>query len=192
MAKLNLPPFVGQPQASQLNTWKALIEAVVEDTLSRSGELPNSLESSLDVADNNLLNVGTVNANEVMVGGVPVADLTGVPGPQGIQGDKGDDFSIDAFGLETDLSDHDAEGEGFVYLATDTGNVFFRVGEAGNWSDPVSLEGPEGPEGQKGVKGDKGDEGAPGVGGLIHVGETPPEDTTYFWLDTRPEEEPEP
>ena len=58
MAKLSLPSFVGQPGATQLNTWKSLIEAQAEDTLSLTGVLPNSMTADLDMNSNLILNSG--------------------------------------------------------------------------------------------------------------------------------------
>ena len=69
MSKLNLPPFVGPPTATQLNTWKSLIEAAVEKQLSRDGTLPNVMEVDVGMSGNDLLNVGIAGVEDVNIFG---------------------------------------------------------------------------------------------------------------------------
>lgn len=57
---------------------------------------------------------------------------------RGAAGAKGDNFDIDETGLLSELSLYDAELKGFSFLATDTGQVFFKNTDvSGDWSDPV-------------------------------------------------------
>lgn len=77
--------------------------------------------------------VSTSNA----VGFIKKSNTSGdwsVPVPwQGIQGPDGRDFTPSATGLLSARSAYDGEAPGFSYLATDTGNLYFRQGVSG-WS----------------------------------------------------------
>lgn len=75
---------------------------------------------------------------------VIAAGLRGPVGAPGAQGDDGAPFQVDATGLLANRGAFDAEDEGFSYLATDTGVLYFRQGAAGSWSDPVPFQGPAG------------------------------------------------
>lgn len=68
----------------------------------------------------------------------------GLRGRQGEQGEQGTPFAVSATGLLANRGAFDGEDEGFSYLATDTGDLYFRQGAAGNWSDPVPFQGPAG------------------------------------------------
>jgi hypothetical protein len=73
--------------------------------------------------------------------------------PQGTKGDKGDNFTINAVGLASDISLYDAQITGFSFLAIDTALIYFKVSAAtGDWS----LGSPFG-------KGDTGATGATGI-----------------------------
>lgn len=52
-----------------INANSALIEAALENTLSRDGTTPNTMNADLDMNDNDLLNVGMVDATSLLVGG---------------------------------------------------------------------------------------------------------------------------
>ena len=44
------------------------------------------------------------------------------------------------------MSLYDYEPTGFSFLATDTGKIYFKNSNtSGDWSDPISFEGPAGP-----------------------------------------------
>ena len=65
MSKLNLPPIIGEVKATALNTWKSLIEAFAENSVSRDDTLPNHLLGDLDMNSNRILNLPTpVNEGE--------------------------------------------------------------------------------------------------------------------------------
>lgn len=66
---------------------------------------------------------------------------------QGIQGPQGADFTPNATGLLAGRSAFDGEAEGFSYLATDNGNLYFRQGGSG-WSSGIPFG--------RGEKGDAG------------------------------------
>lgn len=60
------------------------IESALEDALSRSGTSPNTMGVDLDMDSNDLLNVGTLNTAQLILGGIELAasDVQAV-GPQG-------------------------------------------------------------------------------------------------------------
>lgn len=68
----------------------------------------------------------------------------GLRGRVGEPGADGTPFQVDASGLLANRGAFDAEEEGFSYLATDTGDLYFRQGAVGSWSDPVPFQGPPG------------------------------------------------
>ena len=69
---------------------------------------------------------------------------------------RGASFSPDAVGLRSERGSYDTQPQGFAFLATDEGLLYFRVGETG-WSTGISFG--------KGEKGDPGTAGAPGADG---------------------------
>lgn len=68
----------------------------------------------------------------------------GLRGRAGERGEDGTPFQVDATGLLANRGAFDGEEVGFSYLATDTGDLYFRQGAAGNWSDAVPFQGPVG------------------------------------------------
>lgn len=68
----------------------------------------------------------------------------GLRGRQGERGEQGTPFEVSATGLLANRGAFDGEADGFSYLATDTGDLYFRQGAAGIWSDPVRFQGPAG------------------------------------------------
>lgn len=81
---------------------------------------------------------------------------TGPQGIQGIQGVKGDAYTPNAIGPFSGRAAHDSEAAGYGYLASDQGNIYFRIGTAGNWTAAIPFG-----------KGDKGDIGNTGPQGVI-------------------------
>ena len=70
---------------------------------------------------------------------------TGGQGIQGEQGERGEAFKIDATGLLSERSQYDSQPKEFSFLATDNGNVYFKVSDvSGEWSDPVPFKGDPG------------------------------------------------
>lgn len=75
-----------------INGNSAAIEAALEKTLSRDGTSPNQMEADLDLNDNDILNVGTLDVLELIIDGVAVATellAVGPVGPQGPEGPQG-------------------------------------------------------------------------------------------------------
>lgn len=68
----------------------------------------------------------------------------GLRGRQGEVGEQGLPFQVDALGLLANRGAFDNEAVGFSYLATDTGELYFREGAAGGWSFGVPFQGPAG------------------------------------------------
>lgn len=76
MAKLTLPDIgslANNASARQaINDNFAAIEEAFDNTLSRDGTLPNQMEADIDLNDNDLLNVGVIDADEVRINGIPI------------------------------------------------------------------------------------------------------------------------
>lgn len=101
--------------------------------------------------------VGLTEA-EVWGGALTKAQLIALAGGTG----SGGGLSIDALGLFSARSTYNSEPEGFVYLATDNGNLYVRQGPPGNWSAAIPFVGPAGPAGPAGTAGAPGAPGADG------------------------------
>ena len=88
----------------------------------------------------------------------------GAPGAQGLDGADGTSFSVDAVGNLAARGVYDAETDGFSFLASDTGDLYFL--NSGTWSDPIPFRGPQGPAGTTGDTGPEGPQGPTGATGL--------------------------
>lgn len=74
--------------------------------------------------------------------------------PQGIKGDKGDAFTINARGTTEQRSLYDNEVAGFSFFDLNTSQLYLKLtNDSGNWSDGIQFG-----------KGDPGEDGAAGVG----------------------------
>ncbi len=71
-----------------------------------------------------------------------IANAIDIRGEQGVQGEP---FVINADGLLSGRNLYDAEGTGFTYLATDTGDVYIKNSPIpGDWGPPISFVGDRG------------------------------------------------
>ncbi|WP_277585836.1 hypothetical protein [Psychrobacillus antarcticus] len=82
---------------------------------------------------------------------------------KGVKGDRGESFTVNAQGLFSERANYDSEIEGFAYLATDVGELYFRQGASG-WSEGIAFG-----------KGEPGEPGEPGVAGKDGA-------TFYTWI----------
>lgn len=71
---------------ASINANNALIETAIENTLSRDGTTPNTMSADIDLNGNDLLNVGTIEADTITIGG---EEFTGELFSIGEQGDSG-------------------------------------------------------------------------------------------------------
>jgi len=80
--------------------------------------------------------------------------------PNGAKGDKGDPYSINAYGDLADRSTYDGASAGFSFLAMDIGTIYFKLSStAGDWSTGFLFG-----------KGDTGDTGMQGYGWIASAG----------------------
>lgn len=81
MAKApTLPTITGQFASSgQLNQAFRDIEDSFENTISRDGSTPNTMQADLDLNGNSLLNVDTIDVDNLSIAGLTVTDLASVP-----------------------------------------------------------------------------------------------------------------
>jgi hypothetical protein len=101
MAKLSLNDvtnLTGQETSAiaTINNNSSAIETALENTLSRDGTSPNSMNADIDMDENDLMNVGTLTVESIVLDGVALAadDIQAVgpqgdPGPTGPQGPAG-------------------------------------------------------------------------------------------------------
>lgn len=84
MSKLNLQPIPsGYASVQAINDRFALIEAAIEDTVSRSNKLPNSMEADFNLDGNSILNIDSFQAQEITLGGEsvglgPIQEIVGI------------------------------------------------------------------------------------------------------------------
>lgn len=75
MAKLTLTDITSLANTASakqaLNDNFTALETAIENTLSRNGLVPNQMSADIDLNDNDLLNVGRIDANELFKNGVP-------------------------------------------------------------------------------------------------------------------------
>ena len=84
MSKVNLPLIPGgYLSLGAMNSRFAAIEAAFDNTLSRDGSLPNSMEAELDMDGNNILNAKNIFAQEFIRNGVALVpnELVGLTDP---------------------------------------------------------------------------------------------------------------
>jgi microcystin-dependent protein len=107
----------------------------------------------------------------------------GAPGIQGIQGPPGVPFEPDFVGLLAGRATYNAFPTNTSYLATDTGQIFFKLSNtSGDWSaginfgagatgpqGPAGPTGPQGPAGTTGATGATGPQGPAGVDGAVGI-----------------------
>lgn len=78
MAKVTITPLTTLSNSlsavSTINTNFSRIATALEKTLSRDGTAPNNMTADIDLNNNDLLNVGYVQANDIMVGGITLTD----------------------------------------------------------------------------------------------------------------------
>ena len=78
MAKVTLAPIgsFSQSAVTVINSNMDLIETAMEKTLSRDGTTPNTMTADLDMDENDVLNVGTLDVTTLVVDGVDLSTLT--------------------------------------------------------------------------------------------------------------------
>lgn len=97
----------------------------------------------------------------------------GIAGPQGPEGPVGQSFEPSATGLTADRATWGSQPEGFSFLDTEQGILFWKLSNAiDHWSagvnfgrGPQGIEGPIGPQGEQGPTGPQGDQGVAGAQG---------------------------
>ena len=105
MAKLTLDDILGgYATVATLNANNALIEAALENTVSRDGTTPNSMGADFDMNSYNVNNVNTLNASsavltELTLGGVAITPTTTLSG-----GLAASEVTYDASDLNTKLN----------------------------------------------------------------------------------------
>lgn len=85
MAKLTLTDITQlasneSSAVNEINANGALIEAALENTLSRDGTVPNAMEADLDLNSNDILNGGTISATSLILGATVFTETAAVAG----------------------------------------------------------------------------------------------------------------
>lgn len=146
MAKLSLADVsnFNSSTAATINANWALIEAALELTLSRDGTSPNQLTADVDMNDNDVLNAGIIDCNQLIVGGETFSGViptwyAGAGAPSSGLGTVGD-----------------------MYLDGVTGDVYGPKTLSGWGSSSVNIKGPTGATGATGSTGSTGAQGEKG------------------------------
>lgn len=145
MAKLTLTPITSAYQAvAALNANNVLIEAALENTLSRDGTLPNTMSASFDMNSNKIINVAQAVGASDAVNYQQVQDLLAAVGSGGVGGLAASLVSVvDAGAFYTAI---DVEGvlqeigsfTQIVPVSTGASNVL-RGDGAGAWVEETAL-----------------------------------------------------
>lgn len=86
--------------------------------------------------------------------------------PQGVKGERGDPFQINASGTMAQRALYDDRPENFSYLDIEAGSIYFKKSSiSGDWTNGFPIG-----KGEKGDKGDKGDDGPVGATGQVKLG----------------------
>lgn len=137
----------GNPTSAQstINANNKRLEEALEKTLSRQHEVPNHMETDLDMNHYDLINVQKLAVKQLVLNGVELKDTPkwivgmGVPG-------------------------NNTGNEGDLFLDRNTGNVYGP--KTSVWGQPsANIEGPRGPIGPKGARGLQGVQGVQGQSG---------------------------
>lgn len=137
----------GNPTSAQstINANNKRLEEALEKTLSRQYEVPNHMETDLDMNHHDLINVQKLAVKQLVLNGVELKDTPkwivgmGVPG-------------------------NNTGNEGDLFLDRNTGNVYGP--KTSVWGQPsANIEGPRGPIGPRGARGLQGVQGVQGQSG---------------------------
>jgi len=123
MAKLTLSTIQGQyASTTELNDNFDLIEAALENTLSRDGTSPNTMSTDLDLNSQDINNADVVNANSLIVNGVSIVggDTLTVPGASSVPNTPAG--NIAATDVQDAINELDTEKVGLAGTETITGD----------------------------------------------------------------------
>lgn len=114
--KPNISTLLGDyASASRLNTIFQQILTALDNTLSRDGSSPNTMEADLDLNNNDLLNVRALSSDTLRINGVQLTDASATPSWKG------------AWVTNTPYSAMDIvrnEGSAYICLESHTSNTF--------------------------------------------------------------------
>jgi hypothetical protein len=134
MAKLTLTDITNLTNQTtaiaQINANGALIEAAMENTLSRDGSTPNTMTASLDMNSKSVLNVATLDATDITLDGISILASLPTVTPRGAW--------VTATGyIVGDLVS--SGGVTYICNTTHTSGVFATDDGSGYWSVFASL-----------------------------------------------------
>ena len=106
---------------SKINTNFERIQTALNESLSRSGTAPNSMDADFDLNSNDVLNGGAASFASLSVNGVDVNDIVGQPGPTGPTGPQGATGATGATGPAGADGADGADGVSFNWMGTYSG-----------------------------------------------------------------------
>jgi hypothetical protein len=75
----DITSFTNSSNINSINQNWGAIEEAFDNTISRDGSTPNTMDADLDLNGNDLLNVGNLGVDTITLAGVPVVDVASVP-----------------------------------------------------------------------------------------------------------------
>jgi hypothetical protein len=133
--------------ATTINTNNQRIEEAFDNTLSRDGSTPNQMEADLDLNNNNVLNVGSLATDALVLNGenVTTDNITSITFPNW-RGDwvTSTEYSVNDFAQEG--------GNTYICVQTHTSGVFSTDLAAGRW-ELMASKGNDGADGEDGADG---------------------------------------
>ena len=133
------------------------INGIVEQAENSALQSAASAQEAQDLVDE--INGISAQVQTLMPGSLATASYNPADGkltfgiPQGSKGDRGDNFTPNTQGALANRVTYDGQNGGFSYLATDTGDLYFKLSNtSGNWSTGFPFgKGEEGEPGEAGV-----------------------------------------
>lgn len=163
-------PAVATPGFNPRGDWSGLASYAVNEVVTIAG---SSYIAQAPSTNSQPPSVHWMLSAQTITGPQGIQGVQGVVGPIGLKGDTGNtgptgaEFRINAIGTLAGRSTYDAQSAGFVYSATDTGQLFIReTATAGVWSVAIPFQGGKGDTGATGATGDIGLTGAQGIQGI--------------------------
>ena len=116
--------LAGFASSTQLNTIVEAIKQAFDNTVSRDGSTPNSMEADLDLGSNDILNAGDVYTSRVYLNGIQLADAAYVPNWRG-------EWATGTSYVVNDTTRND--GNVYICLVDHTSSIFATDLTASKW-----------------------------------------------------------
>ena len=130
--------------------------------------------------------MAVIKVPDNMGGWIEFPALRGKRGPrgyEGIQGPRGESFSVDDQGTLNERDNFDLQPKGYSYLDVENGNLYIKRSSVHkDWSPPIPFG--KGEKGETGAKGDKGEDGLDGES-IVNINPASSIGQVRMWIGTQ-------